>query len=112
LCPRHFLAQPLFQLFDVGEQSVVLGLHERQVVFLVQLEFGFELGEIDFLGIALLQRVSPCWRPRLAGPEGCSAHTFSCSALDTRLASIPLMLSSTTSASTVMTPSACVRVKP
>jgi hypothetical protein len=99
---RDLFSQPLLELFHICHQSIVLCLHQSQVVLLVQLQLRLELRKVYFLRIALL----------LVSTDAIKPLTFSDSALETRATSIPLMLSSTTSASTVMTPSAWVLVRP
>jgi len=52
---RDFFSETLFEFFDVYLKTVVFGAKRSQIVFLVNLELGFELGKIDFLGVPLLQ---------------------------------------------------------
>lgn len=52
----NLLAQFLPQFFNLGLQPFMLRLHHREVVLSKQLDLGFQLGKVHFVGIDRLRR--------------------------------------------------------
>ena len=54
LGPDDLLLERLLELLDLGQQPLVLGPHQREVLRFEQLELRLERGEVDRLGVGLL----------------------------------------------------------
>ena len=54
LCSCDFLAETLFETFDLGDEALVFGFDHGEIVFGHELKFGFGLGKVDLLGVLML----------------------------------------------------------